>query len=211
MHIMGRIPTMPDNQELTTERLAQAGLGSFFRPRDLEPLGISEPMLRTLVRKGVVERVARGLYHLSAAEVAEHYSVAAACARSPRAIVCLLTALRMHGIGTRQSPEVWLAIPHGSHTPRSEIASVRTVKFSGVLLTAGVRPTRIDGVPTKITDAARTIIDCLRLTRLIDRETAHEAAREGIRSRLVTTNSLLRMAKQCRVANRLRQEIELLS
>jgi len=203
--------TMPDAPNLTLQRLHRAGLGAFFRPSDVVPLGISEPALRTLQRQGSVERVARGLYRLTSAPPSEHYTVAAACARSPRAIVCLLTALRVHGIGTQLPSEVWLAIPHGAHAPRSEFTTVRTVKFTGVFLTAGVEPLRLEGVPTRITNPDRTIIDCLRLKRWIDREVAIEAAREGLRSRRVTANSLLRMAKACGVAERLRQEIELLT
>ncbi len=208
---MGLFSTMTDAPNLTLHRLQRAGLGAFFRPSDVIPLGITEPALRTLQRHGTVERVARGLYRLTAAPPSEHHTVAAVCARSPRAILCLLTALRIHGIGTQLPSEVWLAIPHGAHAPRSEFAAVRTVKFTGVFLTAGVEPLRLDGVPTRITNPDRTIIDCLRLKRWIDREVAIEAAREGLRSRSVTASSLLRMARACGVDGRLRLDIELLT
>jgi predicted transcriptional regulator of viral defense system len=203
--------TMPPKELLTLAKAKRAGIGTFFRPKDLEPLGITEPALRTLVRRGTVEKVARGLYRLTAAEVSEHDTIAATCARVPQGIICLLTALQIHGIGTRLSPEVWLAIPHGSRAPRSTIARVRTVKFSGAMLTAGIERTRIDGVPTRITNPARTIVDCVRLSRIIDRETAIEAMREGLRGRHVTTNALLRMAKACGVFDLMRRDIELLS
>lgn len=197
--------------KLTPASLRRAGLGAFFRPCDLRPLGITEAMLRNLVRRGEVERVARGLYRLVAADTSGLYSVAAACARVPRGIVCLLTALQIHGIGTRLSPEVWIGIPYGQRTPRSVPTKIRVVRFSGVLLTAGVEPIRIDGVPTKITNPARTIIDCFRLTRLIDRETAVEAAREGLRDRMVSANGLLRMARECGAPERVRQDLEILN
>jgi len=203
--------TMLRQTSLTLARLKRVGVGTFFRPMDLEPLGITEPTLRTLVRRGTVEKVARGLYRLSAAPVSEHYTIAATCARVPRGIICLLTALQIHEIGTRLSPEIWLAVPYGSRTPQSTIARIRTVKFSGAMLIAGVERTRIDGVPTMITNPARTIVDCVRLTRLIDRETAIEAMREGLRGSRVTTNALLRMAKTCGVFEGMRHDLELLS
>ena len=99
--------------KLTSASLQRAGLGVFFRPCDLEPLGITEANLRTLVRRGTVEKVARGLYRLAAAPTSEHYAIAATCARVPEGIVCLLTALQIHDIGTRLSPEVWIGLPHG--------------------------------------------------------------------------------------------------
>lgn len=197
--------------KLTPASLRRAGLGTFFRPGDLEPLGITETMLRTLVRRGTVEKIARGLYRLVAAEATEHYTIAATCARVPDAILCLLTALQIHDIGTRLSPEIWIGIPHGRRTPRVAIAKLRVVRFSGELLTAGVEAIRIDGVPTTITNPARTIIDCLRLPNVIDRETALEAAREGLRSRRVTSNGLLRMARACGTSERVRHDLEILN
>ena len=79
------------------------------------------------------------------------------------------------------------------------------------MLTTGVERTRLDGVPTRITNPARTIVDCVRLSRIIDRETAIEAMREGLHGRHVTTNTLLRMAKACGVFDLMRRDIELLS
>lgn len=195
---------------LSIASLRRANLGTFFRPCDLERLDITEANLRTLVRRGTVEKVARGLYRLVAADTSEHYAVAATCARVPDAIVCLLTALQIHDIGTRLSPEVWIALPHGRRTPQAAITRLRVVRFSGDLLTAGIEQIRIDGVQTKITNPARTIIDCFRLSKLIDRETALESAREGLRSRRVTTNGLLRMARECGAPERVRQDLEVL-
>ncbi len=196
---------------LTSTSLRRAGLGSYFRPSDLEALGITEPMLRTLLRHGTVEKIARGLYRLTAAEPSEFETVAAVCARTPRAIVCLLTALQIHGIGTRLSPEVWIGLPHGTRPPRTTIAKIRPVRFSNRFLTTGVTPIRVDGVPTRITDPARTIIDCLRLSALIDRETAFDALREGLSGGAVSSNSVLRMARLCGVHDRVRSFLEVLN
>ena len=208
---MVSFPTMATLPRLTPATLRKAGLGAFFRPSDLEPLGISEPMLRTLVRRGTVERVAHGLYRLTAAETSELYAVAATCARLPNGIVCLLTALQIHDIGTRLSPEIWIGIPYGRRAPRATVARLRVVRFSDDMLTVGVDAIRIDGVPARITSPARTIIDCLRLPHLIDRETALEAAREGLRSRRVTTNGLLRMARACDTPEGVRRDLEVLN
>ena len=58
----------------------EAGIGMFFRPGQLKAVGISYDQLRRLVATGVVERVARGLYRLRAAEPTENHSMAAVCA-----------------------------------------------------------------------------------------------------------------------------------
>src|SRR5437764_15476939 len=85
-----------------------AKLGAFFRPTQMEAAGLTRDQLRALVRAGKVERIGRGLYRLADAEPTEHYSLAMACARVPRSVACLLSALRVHGIGTQAPAEIWL-------------------------------------------------------------------------------------------------------
>ena len=66
---------------------------------------------------GARRRVARDLCRRTATEVTEHYTQAAVCARVPGAVLCLLTALRVHDIGTQLPATVWIAIPHKSRRP----------------------------------------------------------------------------------------------
>ena len=67
--------------------------------------------------------MARGLYRVTQAELTEHYTLAAVCARVPDAIICLLTALRVHELGTQLPRKVWIAIPHkGPCTSRAGAA-----------------------------------------------------------------------------------------
>ena len=201
---------MPKAKKDEAAALRATGLGAFFRPTDASAVGITEPALRTLVRRGLVERVTRGLYRITGSDVSEHHTLAAVCARVPNGIVCLVTALQYHGIGTRLSPEIWLGIPRGQRAARIALTRVRFVRFSGEFLTKGVDPIRVEGVRTHITNAARTVVDCLRLTRLIDRETALEALRESLRSGVVTSTGLQRMARACGVFERTRLALEVL-
>jgi predicted transcriptional regulator of viral defense system len=144
------------------------------------------------VAAGTIERVARGLYRLADAEPTEHHSLAAVCARVPRSIVCLLSALQVHGIGTRLSPEVWLAIPHKARAPRLPAIRIRLLRFSGTSWTYGVGDTEFEGVPARITTPVRTVVDCFRFERLVGREAAMEALRDALRQKLVTTDALFR-------------------
>src|ERR1700675_3910157 len=85
----------------TQSTLREAGADSFFRSRDLDALGLTYRDLGRLVEEGAVERVAKGLYRLRSAEPPGTFTLAAVCARVPQAIVCLLSALRVHEIGTQ--------------------------------------------------------------------------------------------------------------
>ena len=141
-----------------------AGKG-FFRAHEVAEFGIHSRALRRFVDNRSVERVARGLYRLTEAELTEHYTHAAVCARVPSAIVCLLTALRVHDLGTQLPRDVWIAIPHKARTPRIPELPVRVVRFSGASLLYGVEKTVFEGVPARITSPARTVVDCFRFRR----------------------------------------------
>jgi predicted transcriptional regulator of viral defense system len=173
-------------------RLRAAGTGAFFRPSDAEEAGMTYYELRQLVSAGSVEHVARGLYRLADVEPTEDYSLAAACARVPRAIICLLSALRVHGIGTQVPNAVWLAVPHRSRAPRLPGIRARIVRFSGAALTYGVVETEFEGVPARITDPVRTVVDCFRYERLVGREAAREALHDARSRKLVTVDALYR-------------------
>ena len=159
----------------------------------MEAAGLTRDQLRALVRAGKVERIGRGLYRLADAEPTEHYSLAMACARVPRSVVCLLSALRVHGIGTQAPAEIWLAIPHKARVPRLPELRLRIVRFSGPAWTFGVKEIDFEGVPARITSPARTIVDCFRFERLVGPEAATEALQDVLRQRKVTVADLTRV------------------
>jgi len=175
------------------EQIRRARLGAFFPPTRLEAAGLTRDQLRALVRSGKVERIGRGLYRLADAEPTEHYSLAMACARVPKSVVCLLTALRVHGIGTQAPAEVWLAIPHKARIPRLRELRLRIVRFSGPAWTFGVKPVEFEGVPARITSPARTIVDCFRFERLVGPEIGMEALQDCLRQRKATIAEISRV------------------
>ena len=178
--------------ELTQDILHQAGIGNFFRPSQLEPLGITYHRLRQLEANETVERIGWGLYRLAEAEPTERYSIASVCARVPNAIVCLLSALQVHEIGTQIPRQVWIGIPHKAKAPTQTEIRVRLVRFSAAALTYGVQETSFEDVPARITSPARTVVDCFRFQRRVGREAAVEALREALDGRKVTTAELMR-------------------
>ena len=178
--------------ELTQEVLHKAGIGNFFRPSQLEELGIPYHRLRHLEAKEIVERVGWGLYRLADAEPTERYSIASVCAQVPNGIICLLSALQIHEIGTQLPRQVWIAIANKARPPSIGNVGIHLVRFSGAALTYGVEETKFEEVPGRITSPARTIVDCFRFQRLIGREAALEALQEALRDRKVTTDALAR-------------------
>ena len=180
--------------ELTQDILHEAGIGNFFRPCQVEQIGIPYHKLRKLEANETVERIGWGLYRLTEAELTEHYSIASVCARVPNAIICLLSALQVHGIGTQLPRHIWMGIPHKARPPVLKgLVGIRLVRFSAAALTYGVQETRFEDVPAHITSPARTIVDCFRFERLIGREAAVEALRESLYDRKVMSDEIMRV------------------
>lgn len=187
-------------------RLARAR--QLLRARDLTQHGLPTIVLTRLVQAGKLERVARGLYGLPGAEISAHRSLAEVSARVPKGVVCLLSALRVHEIGTQAPVEVWIAIPRHMATPRLDRPEIRVVRMSDDTLADGVERLRIDGIDVPVFNAARTIVDCFRFRNKIGLAVALEALRDGWRQRKFTMDDLRHHATLGRVANVMRPYIE---
>jgi predicted transcriptional regulator of viral defense system len=122
--------------------------------------------------------------------------------------VCLLSALRVHGIGTQTPFEVWLAIPPHTPTPRLDQPSLRVVRKSGPALSEGVKPFDIDDVQVPVFNANKKVADCFKYRSKIGMGVALEALRNGWAQRKLTMNALWHYAAVNRVANVIRPYLE---
>lgn len=194
----------------TAERriVALARRKGLFRARDLQSLGIPRRNLADLVTRGVLLQPGRGLYSLADSAASEHRSLAEICARVPAGVICLLSALRFHGLTTQNPWQVWLAITPASRKPRIDHPPVRVVRFSASALTKGVEHHRIDGVDVRIYSPAKTVADCFKYRNKIGIDIAIEALRDAWGRRSATADQLWQFAKICRVANVMRPYLE---
>jgi predicted transcriptional regulator of viral defense system len=188
--------------------LALAERQPLLRARDLTAQALPTVVLSRLVAAGKLERVARGVYSLPGRALSEHRSLAEVALRAPRGVVCLLSALRVHGIGTQAPFEVWLAIPHHSPTPRLDQPALRVVRMSGVALTDGIEPILIDGVQVPVFNADKTVADCFKYRHKIGLDVALEALRDGWAQRKLKMDALWHYAAVNRVANVMRPYLE---
>jgi predicted transcriptional regulator of viral defense system len=200
-----------EEQRLTKARLNAAGVGAFFRPRDVLSLGLSFRQLQRLVVAGTVEKIGGGVYRLSEVEPDAFETIAMVAAAAPDVIICLLSALRVHEIGTQSPHQVWLAIDRKARIPRRLPARVRIVRFSGPMLTYGVVTQSIQGVKVRLTNPARTVVDCFRYRNKIGLDVAMEALRDAVRSRKAIVSEIDRAAEVCRIRTVIGPYLEALS
>lgn len=186
------------------------GKQSVVRSRDLEQYEIPRVEISRLCRRGIVQRVGRGLYRLVNAEVTEHQTLAEVCKAVPNGVVCLLSALRFHELTTQAPFEVWMAIDVKAHQPKTDLP-LKFVRFSGTALNEGVEVHQVEGVEVKIYCLSKTIADCFKFRHKIGLDVALEALRESRKSGRCTIDDLWRYAKVCRVSNVMRPYLEALS
>ncbi|MCX8097506.1 MAG: transcriptional regulator [Casimicrobiaceae bacterium] len=152
-----------------------------------------------MVADGHVERVGLGLYRLADVEATEMETIAMVASAAPHAIVCLLSALRIHEIGTQSPHQVWLAIDRKARKPARLPAKTTIVRFSGQMLTYGVVTQSMQGVPVRMTNPARTVVDCFRYRNKVGLDVAMEALREVVYRRKATVSEIDRAAEVCRI------------
>jgi predicted transcriptional regulator of viral defense system len=195
-----------------TERiLSLARQRGVLRLRDVTASGIHPEYVRRLVAEGRLTREGRGLYMLAGADITESHSLVEAARRVPGGVVCLLSALLFHGVGTQLPHQVWLAIDGKARLPRTDYPKLRIVRFSGAALRMGVEKHSIEGVDVRIYSVAKTVADCFKYRNKIGLDVALEALREGWRQRRFTMDELWEHAKVCRVANVMRPYLESLA
>jgi predicted transcriptional regulator of viral defense system len=185
----------------TADRLMKlARSNPILRARDVADHGIHTSVLTRMARSGALERVGPGRYRLSrTSRVTEHHDLAVASSAVPRSVVCLLSALRFHNVGTQLPAEVWIAVPRGTRVPRLSVPPLRVVNISPPVFDLGIEGHRIEGQTVRVYSLARTVADCFRFRNKVGLDVALEALTEAWRSKRLKLDELNRIAKKLRV------------
>jgi len=190
------------------EFVRQAGIA---RPRELASLGATRVALATLVKSGDLRRDGRGLYSVANGDMTEHRTLAEVAKRIPRGVICLLSALRFHGLTVQNPHEVWVAIKGQSWKPQFEYPPVRVFRFTGKAWIEGVERHTVDGVLVAVTCVEKTVADCFKFRNKLGLSVALEALQDAWRQRKLNTDKFWHYAEVCRVLNVVRPYLETLS
>ena len=156
-------------------------------------------------------KVGRGMYALADHDPSEHLDLAQASARVPRGVICLLSALSFHGIGTQLPHEVWMMIDRRADRPAAGHPPLRIILGSGRPLTLGIEKVAIDGREVPVFGPAKTVVDCFRYRRHVGTDVAIEALRETLAARHATVAEIGEIARLCRVGTVVRPYLEALA
>jgi predicted transcriptional regulator of viral defense system len=180
------------------------------RASDLETQGYTRFQIPALLRRGELTRMSRGLYYWTNSQLSAHSTIASVGKLVPNGIICLLTALRFHEIGTQNPGSVWIALPSNYRAPRLSDISINAVHFGGKFRKIGITTIEVDGVPVKITNPVRTVVDCFRFRNKIGLDISIEALEGAFRKKLFTSDELVKTARECKIYSVMKPYMEAL-
>jgi predicted transcriptional regulator of viral defense system len=178
------------------------------RARDLKAAGVTGAHLGRLVQEGLLERLARGQYRVVGTPASELDTLALAAQMVPRGIVCLLSALRFHDLGTQTPRDVWMLVGASAWRPANPAVPLRIVRSRDLHEETGVQSTVFDGVKARVTSPERTVIECFKFRSVVGLDVALEAMRDLLRRRRGRIDELWIMAKVFRMQNVMRPYLE---
>lgn len=199
--------------KLETSALAKAKAafrkhGGIMRMATAIEAGIHRNTLYAMRDAGVIEQLSRGLFRLADAPPLANPDLVTVARRVPRGVICLISALALHDLGTQIPHEVWLAVPRDSEPPRVDYPPIRVFRYADTAFTEGIETKKIDDTPVRVYSREKTLADCFKYRNKVGLDTAVEALKAYKQQGRIDTDALMRYAQTCRVANVMRPYLE---
>jgi predicted transcriptional regulator of viral defense system len=194
------------NQQCTTSRLVSIiEEHSVLRARELAKYRIHPEILSRAASRGMIVKVGRGLYARKGLPTDIQHQIVLAMKRVPHGVVCLESALIVHGMLPAGPGPIWVAIDRRARKPMLNGQLLQFVRFGGGAFTQGVISTKIDGVHVRVYSVAKTVADCLKYRKRIRANVAQQALEQCLGERKCSIERLRHFAKICRVKRFIRQ------
>ncbi|NQV29939.1 MAG: type IV toxin-antitoxin system AbiEi family antitoxin domain-containing protein [Candidatus Marinimicrobia bacterium] len=196
----------------TQEKIVRALLkeNGVIRSRDAKEKGVHHEVLRRMVANGKIQKIARGQYVAIDHEFSGNMSLAVVAKHVPHSVICLLSALDFHGIGTQNPYQVWIAMTQKHWGSELKYPPLKIVRYSEQTITQGIEEVVIEGVSVKVFNIPKTIVDCFKYRNKVGVDVAVEALREVVETSRCKISEFDPYAKAARVQNVMRPYIEAL-
>ncbi|MBA4370070.1 MAG: transcriptional regulator [Coriobacteriaceae bacterium] len=171
------------------------GHGGVMRTGEALAAGIHRRTFYWMRDRGRLEALSRGVFILASAPLPASPDVAAVMRRVPKAVLCLVSALEFHGIGTQIPSAVQIALPRNVRPPKIDHPRVQVFNMSESAFRAGVEQRSMAGTEVRVFGVAKTIADCFRYRARIGLDVALEALQEVVRQRTVTPAEIMEFAR----------------
>lgn len=151
--------------------------GGMLRSSNAISLGIHPRTLYAMREAEEIEQIRRGLHRRRSARPLSNPDLVPIAIRSPRAVVCLISALAPHRLTTQIPHAVHVALPSHAQVPRIDNIPLQVFWYSEPSFSAGIQVVTIDRVPMRIYSPEKTIADCFKYRNKVGLDVAIEALR----------------------------------
>ena len=195
--------TDPKLEHLTTHS------NGLLERRDLDAARVHPRTLARWLKTGRLERIRRGLYRVTN-HFNDHQDLLEAWLAAPYSVICLISALSFHGIGTQVPNRVYLAVPRNHRAPKLEFPPLEVHHFPDAIFGYGVEQHEIGGRQVPIYSREKTLADLLRYERFTGRDVFLEGLQYYLKRKDRDLKALHEAAIVCKVADRMQTYVEAL-
>ena len=199
---------MPTNTSTSQALRVFQNHGGILRTNQALAAGIHPRTLYALRDGAQVEEVGRGVFRLSGLPPMSDPDVSYTAKRIPSAVICLLSALAIHGLTTQIPHAVQIALARGTHAPRIDYPPIEVFRFSPQTLRAGIEERALDGVTIRLFGPEKSLADIFKFRHRLGLDVALEALRNYARQRQRKFDLVLDFARLCRVESIMRPYLE---
>lgn len=119
--------------------------------------------------------------------------------------MCCLSAAVVHELTDELPPDVQIAVPKGSHLPRIEHPPTTALRFDVATFTLGLSSYEAaPGEHVRVYDAARTVVDLVRMRHRFGEPLAYSALHRFLRTPGTQPRALLDYARELGVIGPMR-------
>jgi len=155
--------------------------------------------LSEMASRGVLYRVAHGVYAPVAASSSEYFDYELAAQVVPCGVFTLISALRIHGLTDENPMRMTLAIPAKSHSPKT-VLPIDFVYMTTGLLEKDVEEKCPHGVAFRVFSVERTIVECFKARNKIGVDVAVRAFKDAVSKGRIDFSKLGRVMSACRMS-----------
>ena len=161
---------------------------------------------------GAVVELSRGVFRRGDAPPASYPDLLAVALRAPRAVVCCVSAAVVHDLTDELVAGVQVAVAKGEWAPRIDYPPTRVFRFDPATFELGV--TAVEAAPgesVRVYDAARTVVDLMRLRHHLGEPVAHVALNRYLAGVQARPGVLLEYAEALGVSGPVRAAVDVAS
>ena len=187
MHLLNRLPNN----------------NGFIQTAEALKHGIQARTLYQLRDEGVLEQLSYGLYRLAELPALTYPEETIVALRAPHAVICLISALHFHGLGTQLPYHIDIAVQRTQSIPKIHDIPIQVYRFSGAAYEEGIEHHTIDGVTLNVYCKEKTLADCFKYRNKIGLDVCLEALKDYMFTSQIKPqiSKLTHYARICRVSN----------